>query len=97
MCTLSVTLEQLTSRILLLDLLLLLVFVFLFSDAFLKPMLLGRGVETPMLVILIGAIGGAIAQGIIGLFIGAVVLALGYELLVAWMAPDAVEADAAEA
>ena len=58
------------------------------SDTFLKPMLLGRGVETPMLVILIGAIGGAIASGIIGLFIGAVVLALGYELLVAWMAPD---------
>lgn len=67
------------------------------SDAFLKPMLLGRGVETPMLVILIGAIGGAITSGIIGLFLGAVVLALGYELLSAWMAPDEqapVEADA---
>lgn len=62
-----------------------------FSDAILKPMLLGRGVETPMLVILIGAIGGAIMSGIVGLFIGAVVLALGYELLVAWMAPDAPE------
>jgi len=67
------------------------------SDAFLKPMLLGRGVETPMLVILIGAIGGAIASGIVGLFIGAVVLALGYELLVAWMAPDAAEPAAADA
>ena len=64
------------------------------SDAFLKPMLLGRGLETPMLVILIGAIGGAIAMGIVGLFIGAVVLALGYELLVAWMAPDAPEPEA---
>ena len=61
------------------------------SDAFLKPMLLGRGVDTPMLVILIGAIGGAMAYGIIGLFIGAVILALGYELLIEWMAPDAVE------
>ena len=58
------------------------------SDAFLKPMLLGRGVDTPMLVILIGAIGGAITYGIVGLFIGAVVLALGYELFTAWMAPD---------
>ncbi len=67
------------------------------SDAFLKPMLLGRGVETPMLVILIGAIGGAISAGIVGLFIGAVILALGYELLVAWMAPDEPEPDAAEA
>jgi predicted PurR-regulated permease PerM len=64
------------------------------SDAFLKPMLLGRGLETPMLVILIGAIGGAIAMGIVGLFIGAVILALGYELLVTWMAPDAAEPEA---
>lgn len=58
------------------------------SDAVLKPMLLGRGVEVPMLVILIGAIGGAMRSGIIGLFIGAVILALGYKLIVAWMAPD---------
>ncbi|MDJ0938680.1 MAG: AI-2E family transporter [Woeseiaceae bacterium] len=58
------------------------------SDAFLKPMFLGRGLDTPMLVILVGAIGGAVAMGIVGLFIGAVVLALGYEILVAWMAPD---------
>ena len=58
------------------------------SDTFLKPMLLGRGVKTPMLVILIGAIGGAISQGIVGLFIGAVVLAMGYELFTAWMEPD---------
>lgn len=63
------------------------------SDAVLKPMLLGRGLETPMLVILIGAIGGAIAMGIVGLFIGAVILALGYELLTTWMAPDAPEPD----
>ena len=55
------------------------------SDAFLKPLFLGRGVEIPMLVILLGAIGGAIYAGIIGLFVGAVVLALGYELLRAWM------------
>jgi predicted PurR-regulated permease PerM len=58
------------------------------SDAFLKPMFLGRGVEVPMLVILIGAIGGAMTQGIIGLFIGAVVLSLGYEIFIAWMKPD---------
>jgi predicted PurR-regulated permease PerM len=56
-----------------------------FSDAFLKPILLGRGVATPVLVIMIGAIGGAISQGIVGLFLGAVVLVLGYELLTAWM------------
>lgn len=69
-------------------------FLVSFLDGILKPMLLGRGLETPMLVILIGAIGGAIMSGIVGLFIGAVVLALGYELLIAWMAPDAPEPDA---
>ena len=56
-----------------------------FADAVLKPMLLGRGVEAPMLVILLGAIGGMIMSGIIGLFLGAVILALGYKLFEAWM------------
>jgi len=58
------------------------------SDGFLKPMFLGRGMEIPMLVILLGAIGGMIMSGIVGLFIGAIVLALGYEILVAWMDTD---------
>jgi len=56
-----------------------------FSDALLKPLLLGRGVNVPMLVILLGAIGGMITSGIIGLFIGAVVLALGYQLYRYWL------------
>jgi len=56
-----------------------------FADAVLKPMLLGRGVEAPMLVILLGAIGGMLMSGIIGLFLGAVVLALGYKLFESWM------------
>jgi len=55
------------------------------SDAFLKPLFLGRGMTTPMPVILLGAIGGMMLSGIVGLFIGAVVLALGYELTVAWV------------
>ena len=55
------------------------------SDAFLKPLLLGRGVEVPVLVILVGAIGGMIYSGIIGLFVGAVILAFGYELFKAWL------------
>jgi predicted PurR-regulated permease PerM len=66
------------------------------SDAVLKPMLLGRGVDTPMLVILLGAIGGAITSGIIGLFTGAVILALGYEIFMAWMAPDEAQGELAE-
>lgn len=55
------------------------------SDAFLKPLLLGRGVDVPMLIILLGAIGGMIAAGVIGLFVGAVVLALIYKLFMVWL------------
>lgn len=56
-----------------------------FLDMVLKPIMLGRGVEAPMLVILLGAIGGMLMSGIIGLFVGAVVLALGYQLMTAWL------------
>jgi predicted PurR-regulated permease PerM len=55
------------------------------SDGFLKPLFLGRGMSTPMLVILLGAIGGMLLSGIIGLFVGAIVLALGYELFIKWL------------
>jgi len=55
------------------------------SDAFLKPLFLGRGMDIPMLVILLGAIGGMILSGIIGLFVGAVVLAVGYTLFTVWL------------
>lgn len=55
------------------------------SDGFLKPIFLGRGLDIPMLVVLLGAIGGMIAFGILGLFVGAVVLTLSYKLLMAWM------------
>jgi predicted PurR-regulated permease PerM len=54
-------------------------------DNVLKPLLLGRGAGVPTLVIVIGAIGGMISSGIIGLFVGAVVLAVGYELFIAWV------------
>jgi predicted PurR-regulated permease PerM len=55
------------------------------SDSFMKPIFLGRGLKTPMLVILIGSLGGMILHGIIGLFIGAVVLAIGYTLYLSWL------------
>lgn len=55
------------------------------SDVVLKPMLMGRGVDIPMLVILLGALGGMMMSGIIGLFVGAVVLGLGYKLLMTWL------------
>lgn len=55
------------------------------SDNFLKPLLLGKGLETPMLVILIGALGGMMFQGILGLFVGPVILALVYQLYNTWV------------
>ncbi len=61
------------------------------SDAFLKPLLLGRGVDVPMLAILLGAIGGMMMSGIIGLFVGAVVLALSYKVFQALLVDDALD------
>jgi predicted PurR-regulated permease PerM len=59
------------------------------SDGLLKPFLLGRGSDTPVAVILIGAIGGLILHGLIGLFVGAVVFSTGYRLFGRWLAPSA--------
>jgi predicted PurR-regulated permease PerM len=59
------------------------------SDSFLKPIFMGRGLDIPMPVILIGAIGGMIAMGIIGLFAGAVVLSIWYKLFQLWMEQEA--------
>ena len=69
-------------------------------DSFLKPLVFGRGASVPTLVIFLGAIGGMLANGIIGLFVGAVVLSVGFKLYEAWLAQTppmaAVEADSAE-
>ena len=54
-------------------------------DNALKPVLLGRGVSVPTVVVFVGAIGGFLALGIIGLFIGPVVLCIGYKLFVSWL------------
>ncbi|MNI34775.1 putative inner membrane protein [compost metagenome] len=54
-------------------------------DNFLRPFLIKRGADLPLILILVGVIGGLLALGIIGLFIGPVVLAVGYTLLDAWI------------
>ncbi len=54
-------------------------------DGVLKPMLLGKGLSVPMPVILIGALGGMVAGGMIGLFLGATLLAVAYELFMGWV------------
>ncbi len=55
------------------------------SENIFKPLLLGKGAPVPMLVIFIGVIGGFIFSGFIGLFTGAIVMSLGYKLLVTWI------------
>jgi predicted PurR-regulated permease PerM len=57
----------------------------LVSDNILKPLLLGRGAPAPMLVVFMGAIGGFITSGFLGLFLGAVILTLGYKLFMVWL------------
>ena len=66
-------------------------------DGFLKPILMGRGVDAPMLVILIGALGGMMLSGIIGLFVGAVVVAIMYTLFMEWVAEEQFTSPATEA
>ena len=56
------------------------------ADNVLKPLMLGRGVEAPMPVILLGALGGMAAKGILGMFVGATLLALGYQIFMGWVA-----------
>lgn len=67
------------------------------ADNVLKPILLGRGVDAPMPVILLGALGGMVSAGILGMFVGAVLLALGYQIFMAWVAIQNVETPEAEA
>ncbi len=60
-------------------------------DNILKPLLLGRGAAVPIAVVFLGVIGGFMAMGIIGLFIGAIVLSVGYKLFLAWIEGSSAE------
>ena len=55
------------------------------SDNVLKPLLMGHGSSVPMLVLFMGSLGGFMAGGILGLFVGAVILSLGYTVFMAWV------------
>ncbi|MFA1562521.1 AI-2E family transporter [Aliivibrio fischeri] len=61
------------------------------SDAILKPILLSRGSHIPIIVILLGALGGMAMSGIVGLFVGAVVLSLTYQMFTVWLKNEAEE------
>ena len=58
------------------------------ADNVLKPLMLGRGVDAPMPVILLGALGGMATAGILGMFVGATLLALGYQIFMGWVATN---------
>jgi predicted PurR-regulated permease PerM len=74
-----------------------LLFVSGMADNVLKPLMLGRGVDAPMPIILIGALGGMAAAGILGMFVGATLLAVGYQIFMGWVAArDKVKAPAQE-
>ncbi|GAA5215696.1 AI-2E family transporter [Corallincola platygyrae] len=57
-------------------------------DNVLKPLIMGQGSQVPMMVIFLGAVGGFVTMGFIGLFVGAVVMVVGYELFTAWLNDD---------
>jgi len=60
------------------------------ADNVLKPLLLGRGVDVPMPVMLLGALGGMASGGILGMFVGATLFALGHQIFMGWVteSPD---------
>ncbi|HEY7204764.1 MAG TPA: AI-2E family transporter [Methylomirabilota bacterium] len=58
------------------------------ADNVLKPLMIGRGVDAPMPVILLGALGGMASGGILGMFVGATLLALGYQIFTGWVAAN---------
>lgn len=55
------------------------------ADGFLKPIFLGKGIDIPMLVVLLGSIGGMMVAGPVGLFLGSVILALAYKIFIAML------------
>ncbi|OAF11860.1 AI-2E family transporter [Bradyrhizobium centrolobii] len=65
-----------------------------FIDTMLKPLVMGRGLNTPTIVIFVGVIGGTLAHGIVGLFIGPIILSVAWELAAAWIRTDQAEAKA---
>ncbi len=73
-----------------------LLFVAGMTDNVLKPLMLGRGVDAPMPVILLGALGGMATGGILGMFVGATLLALGYQLFTGWVAVKRGAAESAQ-
>jgi predicted PurR-regulated permease PerM len=65
-------------------------------DNFLRPIAMAHGLKTPMVVIVMGVLGGVIVHGMIGLFVGPIVLAIAWELLIVWMREEIREPESIE-
>jgi predicted PurR-regulated permease PerM len=70
-----------------------------FMDNFIRPVLIRRGADLPLLLIFAGVIGGLLGFGLVGIFVGPVVLAVSYALIDAWIdsAPESPQGDIADA
>jgi predicted PurR-regulated permease PerM len=64
-------------------------------DSVVRPLLIRKGAQLPLVFLLAGVIGGLIAFGLVGIFLGPVVLAVGYTLLQSWMDEDSISSKAA--
>jgi predicted PurR-regulated permease PerM len=62
-----------------------------FIDNILRPLVIAKGLSTPMPIILIGVFGGTIAHGLIGLFVGPIVLSIAWQLIVLWTRKESIE------
>jgi predicted PurR-regulated permease PerM len=65
-----------------------LLFLVTLIDNILKPLILARGLRTPMIIIFLGVLGGVLLHGVIGVFIGPVVLAIFYDLVCHWLVAE---------
>ncbi|MEM9108346.1 MAG: AI-2E family transporter, partial [Pseudomonadota bacterium] len=66
------------------------------GDSFLRPIMISKGLDTPMMIIIIGVIGGVMAFGLIGIFIGPVLFAVFYELFKIWVAAGDTDVEATQ-
>jgi len=62
-------------------------------DNILRPLVMAKGLSTPMLVILVGVFGGTLAHGMIGLFVGPIVLSIAWQLLALWFRDESLKQD----
>ena len=62
-------------------------------DNILRPLVMSKGLSTPMPVILVGVLGGTLAHGMIGLFVGPIVLSIAWQLLALWFRDESLTQD----